>query len=82
MSSLFLSLSCAEYASADIEYLRKVNYVPPSYNIEKLCTEDPISVSIKLSAMFHAFFIKGGALGKVDHYCIKKESLSPQTHRG
>ena len=40
------------------------------------CTEDPISVSIKFSAMFHAFFkifIKGGALGKVDHYYIKKE---------
>ena len=70
--SLFLTLSCAEYASADIEeYLRKVNDVPPSYNIGKLCTEDPISVSIKFSAMFHAFFkifIKGGALGKVDHY--------------
>ena len=75
--SLFLTLSCAEYASADIEeYLRKVNDVPPSYNIGKLCTEDPISVSIKFSAMFHAFFkifIKGGALGKVDHYYIKKE---------
>ena len=75
--SLFLTLSCAEYASADIEeYLRKVNYLPPSYNIGKLCTEDPISVSIKFSAMFHAFFkifIKGGALGKVDHYYIKKE---------
>ena len=75
--SLFLTLSCAEYASADFEeYLRKVNDVPPSYNIGKLCTEDPIPVSIKFSAMFHAFFkifIKGGALGKVDHYSIKKE---------
>ena len=71
--SLFLMLSCAEYASADIEeYLRKVNDVPPSYNIGKLCTEDPISVSIMFSAMFLAFFIKGGALGKVDHYYIKE----------
>ena len=59
---LFLTLSCAEYASADIE--------------EYCCTEDPISVSIKFSAMFHTFFkiiIKGGALGKVDHYYIKTE---------
>ena len=75
--SLFLTLSCAEYASSDIEeYLRKVNDVLPSYNIGKLCTEDPISVSIKFSAMFHALFkifIRGGALGKVDHYYIKKE---------
>ena len=50
-----------------------MNDVPPSYNIGKLCTEDP---SFKFSAMFHAFFkifIKGGALGKVDHYYIKKE---------
>ena len=63
---LFLTLSCAEYASADTEYLRKVNDIPPSYNIGKLCTKDPISVSIKFSAMFHALFeiiIKGGALG-------------------
>ena len=53
-----------------------MNDVPPTYNIEKLCTEDPISASIKFSAMFHAFFkifIKGGALGKVDHCYIKKE---------
>ena len=81
--SLFLTLSCAEYASADIEeYLRKVNDLPPSYNIGKLCTEDPISVSIKFSAMFHAFFkifIKGGALGKVDHYYQEGESSSGST---
>ena len=74
--SLFLTLSCAEYESADIEeYLRKVNNVPSSYNIGKLCTEDPISVSIKFSEIFHAFFktiIKGGVLAKVDHYFIKK----------
>ena len=78
---LFLTLSCAEYASADIEeYLRKVNDVPPSYNIGKLCTEDPISVSITFSAMFHVFFkifIKGGALGKVDHYYRKSPKISP-----
>ena len=74
--TLFLTLSCADYVSADIEqYLRKVNDVPPSYNIGKLCTEDPVSVSIKFSQTFHAFFkpiINGGALGEVDHYFIKK----------
>ena len=46
--TLFLTFSCAEYKSADIDrYLRKVNNVSQSYNIGKLCTEDPISVSRK-----------------------------------
>ena len=36
----------------------KVNNVPPSYNIGKLCVEDPISVSRKFSLKFHAFFRK------------------------
>ena len=41
--TLFLTFSCAEYESPDIEnYLRKVNDVPPTYNVGKLCTEDPI----------------------------------------
>ena len=41
--TLFLTFSCAEYESSDIEnYLRKVNDVPPSYNIGKLCMEDPM----------------------------------------
>ena len=32
--TLFLTFSCAEYESADIaNYLRKINNVPPSYNI-------------------------------------------------
>ena len=39
--TLFLTLSCAEYDSADIaQYLRKVNNVPQSYSIARLCTED------------------------------------------
>ena len=51
--TLFLTFSCAEYESPDIEnYLRKVNDVPPSYNVGKLCTEDPISVSRKFSQEF------------------------------
>ena len=50
--TLFLTLSCAEYQSADIErYLRKVNEVPQSYPIGRLCTEDPISVSRKFSTL-------------------------------
>ena len=50
----FLTISCAE--SPDIEnYLRKVNNVPPSYNVGKLCTEDPISVSRKFSQKVHSF---------------------------
>ena len=44
--TLFLTFSCAEYQSADISgYLRKVNNVPDSYPIGKLCCEYPISVS-------------------------------------
>ena len=44
--TFFLALTCAEYDSADIsQYLRTVNNVPQSYNIARLCTEDPISVS-------------------------------------
>ena len=44
--SQFLTFSCAEYESQDIsEYLKKVNKVPDGYNIGKLCTEDPVSVS-------------------------------------
>ena len=76
--NLFLTFSCAEYESADIDrYLRKVNNVSTSYNIGKLCTEDPISVSRKFSLKFHAFFrtvvLKGAVLGQVDHFYWKKE---------
>ena len=76
--TLFLTFSCAEYESYDIvSYLRSLNDVPDSYNIGKLCTEDPISVSRQFSHKFHAFFqkvlIKGEVLGCVDHYFWKKE---------
>ena len=55
--TLFLTFSCAEYESCDIEnYFRNVNDVPPSYNVGKLCTEDLISVSRKFSQKFHSFF--------------------------
>ena len=48
--TLFLTLSCAEYESLEISnYLRKVNDVPDSYPIGRLCVEDPISVSRKFS---------------------------------
>ena len=76
--TFFLTFSCAEYESADIaNYLRKLNDVPPTYNIGKLCTEDPISVSRKFSLKFHAFFktvlLKGEVLGTVEHFYWKKE---------
>ena len=76
--TLFLTFSCAEYESPDItSFLRKVNDVPDSYNIGRLCTEDPISVSRKISLKFHAFFrtiiLKGEVLGEVGHYYWKKE---------
>ena len=76
--TLFLTFSCAEYESPEIDrYPRKVNDVPPSYDIGKLCTEDPISVSRKFSLRFHAFFhtvlLKGAVLGQVDHFYWKKE---------
>ncbi len=75
--TLFLTFSCAEYESPDvIEYLRRVN-VSSTYNIGKLCTEDPVSVSRKFSLKFHAFFrivmLKGEVIGKVDHFYWKKE---------
>ena len=55
--TLLLTFSCAEYEFPKINrYLRKVNDVPPSYDIGKLCTEDPISVARKFSLKFHAFF--------------------------
>ena len=76
--TFFVTLSCSEYESPDItQFLRKVNNVPSSYNIAKLCTEDPVSVSRKFSSKFHSFFqtvlVKGEVLGKVDHFYWKKE---------
>ena len=76
--TLFLTFSCADYQSADISgYLRKVNNVPDSYPIRKLCCEDPISVSWKFSKKFHDFFatviMKGHVLGTVSHYFVNKE---------
>ena len=68
--TLFLTFSCAEYDSPEIEhYLRKMNDVPLKYPIARLCTEDPISVSRKFSQKFHDFFTtvitNGKVLGKV-----------------
>ena len=79
--TLFLTFSCAEYDSADIDrYLRKVNKVAKSYPIERLCIEDPISVPRKFSQKFHDFFetvlIKGAVLGEVTHSFWKKEYQS------
>jgi len=68
-----LTFSCAKYEYPDIaNFLRSVNNVSSSYDIGKLCTKDLVSVSIKFSKKFHAFFntvlMKGEILGKVDHF--------------
>ena len=82
--TLFLTFSCAEYESPDIEnYFRKVNDVPPSYNIGKLCSEDPISVSRKFSLKFHSFqkvLMKGEVLGTVDHFYWKEYQARGAPH--
>ena len=76
--TLFLTLSYAEYESLEISrYLRKLNNVPDSYPIGKLCTEDPISVSRNFSQKFHDFLqtviLKGEVLGPVAQHFYKKE---------
>ena len=81
MSYIVLTFSCAQYDSVDIDrYLRKVNKVAKSYPIERLCIEDPISVSRKFSQKFQDFFetvlIKGAVLGEVTHSFWKKEYQS------
>ena len=74
--TLFLTLSCAEYSNLEIStYLKKVNDVSDSYQLGKLCTENPISVSGKFSQEFHDFFgtviLEGNVLGSVAHYFYK-----------
>ena len=83
--TFFLTLTCAEYDSADIsQYLRTVNNVPQSYNIARLCTEDPISVSRQFSYKFHDFFniviMKWAVLGTVDHYYWKEYQMRGAPH--
>ena len=69
--TFFCTFSCAEYESLDIiEYLRKVNNVPDSYDNGRLCTEDPISVSCQFSHKFHQFFnivINKGGISNTEH---------------
>ena len=68
--TLFPTFSCAEYVSADIaNYLRKLNNVPPTYNIGKLCTEDPTVCAQKPSScrlmkrdVHDPFFIRSRSL--------------------
>ena len=83
--TFFLTLTCAKYDSADIsQYLRTVNNVPQSYNIARLCTEDPISVSRQFSYKFHNFFniviMKWAVLGTVDHYYWKEYQMRGAPH--
>lgn len=79
-ATFFITLSCAEYESADIaEYLKLVNNIPldEDYDISRLCTEDPVSVSWQFSSKFHSFFQtvikKCQVLGEVTHYFWKKK---------
>ena len=54
--TLFLTFSYAKYESLDITgYLRKVNNVPSSYSIGKLCAEDPLSMLRKFLSSFTLF---------------------------
>ena len=76
--TLFLTFSCAESESTEIEsYLRKVNQIPDNYPVGRLCSGDQLSVSRTFSLRFHALFntviLKGKVLGKVDHYFSKTE---------
>ena len=71
---------CCKYCKESTDnanYLKKMNNIPSSYIIGKICTEDPISVSRKLSLNFHTFFktvlLKGEVLGTVEHFYWKKE---------
>ena len=71
--TLFMTFSCSKYDSEDIEqYLRKVNNVPAGYFSNKLCVEDPMSVSRKYSQQFHALFnevlVKEQVLGQITHH--------------
>ena len=66
------------------QYLRTVNNVPQSYNIARLCTEDPISVSRHFSYKFHDFFniviMKWAVLRAVDHYYWKEYQMRGAPH--
>jgi len=55
--TLFLTFSCVEYDSPDTRaYLHKVNDVPDTYPIGKLCAED-LCQSRKFSKNFITFLI-------------------------
>ena len=70
----FFQYVVRKYESPDVTaYPRKVNHVPSSYIIGKLCTEDPISVSLKHHPFFNTVIVKGAVLGTVDHFYWKKE---------
>ena len=68
-------LSCLAVPSLSQNYLRKVNNAPPSCNIGKLCTEDPISVSRKFSLKFHSFYQRVLMKGK----CLVQYSTTTGT---
>ena len=65
------ALSTRPLTLKKFNYLSKVNNVTPS--LEKLYTEDPISVSQIRSQIPQSVLMKGEELGTVDHiYCKQK----------
>ena len=55
----YMYLAVVQSMTHDIaDYLKTVNNVPEGYDVGKLCTEDPISVSRQFSLKFHTFFNK------------------------
>ena len=79
--TLFLTFSCAEYGVRTWLLPQEGKQCPPNYDIGRLCTEDPISVSRKFSEKFHAFFrtviCKGRDIGDVEHFTGRR-SIKPE----
>ena len=76
--TFFLTLTCAEYDSADIsQYLRTVNNVPQTYKLLDcvLRTQYLYHDSFRTNSMisFNTVIMKSAVLGAVDHYYWKKE---------
>uniref|UniRef100_A0A1X7UPT8 Helitron helicase-like domain-containing protein n=1 Tax=Amphimedon queenslandica TaxID=400682 RepID=A0A1X7UPT8_AMPQE len=76
--TLFLTLSCAKYDSADIaQYLRKVNnahnhIVFPDY-VRMALFPYCYNFSYKFIDFFNKVILQKGVLGKVEQYYVTKE---------
>ena len=65
-----------------LNYLRNINDVPLTYNAGKLCTEDPVQVSVsrKFCMKFHDFFQTVLKKGEVLRFLL--EERLPIQHEG